>query len=100
MIHLRKYNNASVRQLTFNKVNLIIKSLNTKKGSGTYKIPTKLVKLVSTFLSKPLATAINKSLASSKFRGIAKVATVIPIDKKTDDKYDRSNFRPARLLNC
>ena len=30
----------------------------------------------------------------------AKVATVIPIDKKTDDKYDISNFRPVSLLNC
>ena len=31
----------------------------------------------------------------------AKVATAIPIDKKTDKrKYDISNFRPVRLLNC
>ena len=39
-----------------------------------------------------LATAINNSLASSKFSDIAKVATVIPIDKKMNDKYDISNF--------
>ena len=31
---------------------------------------------------------------------MAKVATVIPIYKKTDDKYDISNLRPVSLLNC
>ena len=47
-----------------------------------------------------LATAINNSLTSFKFPDIAKVATVIPIDEKTDDKYDISNFRPVSLLSC
>ena len=83
---------ASASQVTSNEVNLILKSLSTKKASGTDKITRKLVKLASNFVSKLLATAINNSLASSKFPDIAKVATVIPIDKKTDDKYDISNF--------
>ena len=95
-------NNAlpSARQVTVNEVDLILKSLYTKKASGTDKIPTKLVKVSSNFLSTPLAIAINNSLALSKFPDIAKVATVVPIDKKTDGKYDISNFRPVRLLNC
>ena len=85
--HLSSNNTlASVRQVTSDEVNLILKSLNAKKASGTDKIPTKLVKLASNYLSKPLATAINNSLTSSKFPDLAKVATVIPIDKKTDDK--------------
>ena len=99
--HLHSNNSlASAGQVTSNEVNLILKCLNTKKASGTDKIPTKLVKLASDFLSTPLATAINNSLASSKFPDKAKVATVIPIDKKTDDRYDISNFRPVSLLNC
>ena len=99
--HLNSKNSlASARQVTFNEVNLILKSLNIKKASGTDKIPAKLVKLASDFLSTPLATAINNSLASSKFPDIAKVATVIPVDKKTNDKYDISNFRPVSLLKC
>ena len=77
---------------TYNELNLILKSLNSKKVSGTDKIPTKLVKLASNFLSKPLATAINQSLVSSKFPDIAKVAAAIPIDKKTDGKSDISNL--------
>ena len=91
---------ASARQVTSSEAKLILKSLITKKASGTDKIPTKLVKLASNFISKPLATAINSSLASSKFPDIAKVAAVIPIDKKTDDKYDLSNFWSVSLLNC
>ena len=100
--HLSSNNTlASVRQVTSDKVNLILKSLNAKKASGTDKIPTELVKLASNYLSEPLATAINNSLTSSKFPDLAKVATVIPIDKKTDDnKYDISNFQPISLLNC
>ena len=99
--HLSSNNTlASARQVTSNKVNLILKSLNTKKESGTDKIRTKPVKLASDFLSTSLATAINNSLASSKFPDTAKVATVIPIDKKTDDRYDIFNFRPVSLLNC
>ena len=43
---------------------------------------------------------MNNSLASSKVPDIAKVATVISIDKNTEDKYDISNFRPVNLLNC
>ena len=99
--HLSSNNTlTSARQVTSNEVNLILKSLSTNKASGTDKIPTKLVKLASDFLSTPLGTAINNSLASSKFPDIAKVATVIPIDKKTDNKYDISNFRPVNLSNC
>ena len=46
------------------------------------------MKLALNFLSTPLATVISNSLASSKFPGIVKVATVIPFDKNTDEKYD------------
>ena len=99
--HLSSNNTlASARQVTSNEANLILKSLNTKKTSGTDKMPTKLLKLASNFPSTPLATAINNSLASSKFPDIAKVATVISIDKKTDDNYHISYFRPVSLLGC
>ena len=86
--HLSSNNTvASAMQITSNEVNLILKSLNTKKTSSTDKIPTKLVTLASDFLSKPLATTINKSLALSKFSDVGKVEAAIPIDKKMDGKY-------------
>ena len=43
---------------------------------------------------------MNNSITSSTFPVKAKVATVVPIDKKTDNKYNVSNFRPVSLLNC
>ena len=93
----------SARQITSNEVNKL-KFLNTKKVSGTDKIPAKLVKLASNFLSPPLAMAINDSLASSKFLDIAEIATIVPIDIKTDSKYDVSNFSTCKfmklLLKC
>ena len=69
-------------------------SLNTTRNilhsiTDRYKnrLPIKLVKLASEVLSKPLSTAMNNSITSSTFPDWAKVATVVPIDKKTDDKY-------------
>ena len=61
--HLNSKN--TLPQVTSSKVNLTLKSANTKKSSGTNKIGTKLVELTSSFLSMPLAIVINNSVASS-----------------------------------
>ena len=87
-------------KITPKEINTILKSLNSKKAPGTDKIPTKLVKLPSDFLAEPLSIAINNSIRTSTFPNNAKIATVVPIDKKTDDKYVISNFRPVSILNC
>ena len=59
----------------------------------------KLIILASDFLSKPISKALNNCINSCTFPENAKVATVVPIDKKTDDKYVISNYRPVSLLN-
>ena len=86
--------------VTSDEVEKMLKSLNSKKAAGTDRLPVKLVKLASSVLSKPLSIAMNNSITSSTFPDRAKVATVVPIDKKTDSKYNKSNFRPVSLLNC
>ena len=88
-------------EVTPDKVNSIIKSLDANKASGTDKIPMKLFifKLASDFLSKPFSKALNNFITSCTFPENAKVVTVVPIDKKTDDKYVISNYRPVSLLN-
>ena len=78
----------------------MLKSLNSKKVAVTDRLPIKLVKLGSEVISKPLSIAMNNSITSSTFPDTAKVATVVPIDKKADNKYSVSNFRPVSLLNC
>ena len=70
------------------------------KSPGIDKIPTKLVKLASDFLAEPLSIAINNSISTSTFPNNAKIASLVPIEKKTDDKYVISNFRPVSILNC
>ena len=48
---------ASTKQVTSSEVNLILKSLNSKKASGTDKIPTTLVKLASNFFIKAISNS-------------------------------------------
>ena len=78
----------------------MLKSLNSKKAAATDRLPIKLVKLAPEVLSKPLSIAMNNSITSSTLLDRAKVATVVPIDKKTDDKYTVSYFRPVSSINC
>ena len=74
-------------KLTPKEINTILKSLNSQKAPGIDKIPTKHVKLASYILAEPLSIAINNSISTSAFPSNAKIASVVPIDKKTDDKY-------------
>ena len=73
-------------KITPKEINTILKSLNSKKAPGIDKIPTKLAKLASDILAEPLSIAINNGVRTSTFPNNAKIATVVPIDKKTDDK--------------
>ena len=59
----------------------------------------KLIILASDFLWKPISKALNNCFISRTFPENAKVATVVPIDKKTDHKYVVSNYRRVSLLN-
>ena len=85
--------------VTSDEVEKMLKSLNLK-AAWTERLPIKLVKLAPQVLSKPLSLVMNNSITSTTFPDTKKVATVVPIDKKTDNKYIVSNFRPVSLLNC
>ena len=83
----------STDEVTPDKVNSIITS------SHANKIPMNLTILASDFLSKPVSKALNNCITACTFPENAKVATVVLIDRKTDDKYVISNYRPVSLLN-
>ena len=60
----------------------------------------KLIILTSDFLSKSVSKALNSCITSCTFPENANVATVVPIDKKSDNSYIISNYRPVfSLLN-
>ena len=88
-------------KITPKKINTILKSLNSKRASGIDKITTKPVKLASDTLAEPLPIAINNSISTSNFpnnKNNTKIASVVPINRKTDDKCVLSNFRPVSML--
>ena len=89
----------STEEVTPDKVNSIRKSLDANKAPGTDQMPMKLIILASDFLSEPISKDLNNCITSCTFPENANVATVVPINKKTDDKYVISNHRPVSLLN-
>ena len=91
--------NISTFQTNPSEVKKLIMSLDTKKATGVDKIPPKLVKLAADVIATSLSLAINSSLDKGAFPDAAKVASVFPVDKKTDDKNKLSNFRPVSVLN-
>ena len=87
-------------KITTEEINTNLKSLNSKKNTWNRQNTTKRVKLASGFLAEPLSIAISNSISTSTFPNNAKIASVVPIDKKTDDKHVISNFRRVSILNC
>ena len=80
-------------------VKKLLKNIDLKKSTGIDKILPKLVQLSAHILSTPLPNAISNGILKGKFPDDAKVTSVFPLDKHTDNKYSVSNFRPVSVLN-
>ena len=90
----------STDEVTPDNVNSTIKYLDANKAHSTEKIPMKFIILTSDFLSKSVSKSLNNCITSCSFAEIVNVATVVLTDKKTDNKYIISNYRPVfSLLN-
>ena len=89
--HLPKVSACDVEQL--------LRNIDSKKSTGTDKIPTKLIKLSAKVISKPLVIAINNSFNKGMFPDNAKIVCVSPLDKDINDKYSVANFRSVSVLN-
>ena len=67
-------------------------------SSGMDNIPLKLLTKIGDIISTPLSLIINQSLCSGSFPSKLKLAKVIPIFKKNDNKkFD--NYGPISLLS-
>ena len=76
----------------------IIGKLKLKSSSGYDYISSKLLKEITGSVSCPLSKIINQSLCTAIFPGKLKLAKVIPLYKKDDEKQF-GNYRPIYLLS-
>ena len=83
-----------------NKDNIekIIRNLRPKSSAGSDNISTKLLKEIENVVSRPLSIIINQSLCTGIFPDKLKIAKVIPLYKKDDNK-PFGNYRPISLLS-
>ena len=65
---------------------------------GYDNISTKLLKEIENDISRPLSIIINQSLCTGIFPDKLKIAKVIPLYKKDDDR-SFGNYRPISLLS-
>ncbi len=78
---------------------IIDKCFSTSKAPGIDEIDGKIIKENSDILSLPISYAINRSLNTGIFPDKLKIACIKPIYKKdSDDKSEKSNYRPISLL--
>ena len=74
-----------------------MKSLNTNKASHSSDIPTKILKQNVDFFSPFILDYVNKSISSSTFPSILKLAGIIPVYEK-NSRYGKSNYRLNSVL--
>ena len=96
--HYRSENSFSFKNVKLSEIKKHLRNINSKKATGEDTIPPKLVKMASEHLALPLTKAINAALNTSTFPDNAKKAIITPIDKRTKEKYDVSNYRPVSVL--
>ena len=87
------------QQITTSEVKKLLKEIDIKKAVGVDTIPPKLIKIGADIIAEPLTQAINCCLRQGIFPGNAKIASLVPLDKRKPDKYDVLNYRAVSILN-
>ena len=78
-----------------------IKQINSSNSCGYDEISSKMIKLCSNEISKPLCKIINQSFDNGIFPNKLKISKVIPLLKNNDKDVDiLTNYRPISLLPC
>ena len=76
----------------------IINTFNENKGTGPCSIPTRILKLISLEISRPLAWIANICFSTGTHPERLKIAKTIPIFK-SGSKLLTCNYRPISLLS-
>ena len=80
------------------KINKLIKRLNSKKTTRPDGIPIKIIKLSGDVIDKHLTSIINSAIERTCFSKNVKIASVKSINKK-ESRSDKNNSRPVSILN-
>ena len=83
--------------LTPAEIEVILKSLPTRKAAGPDGISNRILRELAVELSYPLCSLFNQSLQTGTFPDSWKLSNVSPIPK-TKDRSSVSNYRPVSLL--
>lgn len=98
-IKKRTRNSFFFTPVTIEEITKIIKSLDSKKASGPYSIPSKILDTITTEISSILSDIFNLSFEIGKFIDPLKYVKVVPIFKNKGSPFEVSNFRPISLLS-
>ena len=83
-----------------NELDHVLKHLNTKAAPGSDKTPNKILKNLDQMGKKYLLDMINKSFMENIIPTSWKLAKIIMIEKKDDDKHNKNNYRPIILTSA
>ena len=83
---------------TPDSIEKIIGDLKPRSSAGYDNLSSKLLKDIKGIISRPLSIIINQSLCSGIFPSKLKLAKVIPLYKKEDQRVF-GNYRPISLLS-
>ena len=87
----------SFKTVSLTNIEKEMKSLNKNKASPSSDIPTKILKQNVDFFSPFILGYVNKSISSSTFPSILKLADITPVYKK-DLRYEKSKYRSISVL--
>ena len=94
----RNPNSMFLAPVTPQEIEIITRSLTTKKSIGPFRIPIFLLKILSRHIAQPLAKIVNVSFETGIFPDKLKVGKVNQMYKKgTCD--NPSNYRPISILS-
>ena len=98
-LQFRSQHSFFLKPVSTEEVEKQISSLDTKKATGPYSIPTKILKFASKKISEILTIIFNISFRKGIYIDLLKTAKVIPIFKNKGSSLEISNYRPISLLS-
>jgi hypothetical protein len=94
--HVDIDNNFDFQNITAERVEKIINTINIEKATGAGNIPAEVVRQCKVTVAQQLSSLINLSMNTCVFPASLKVAQVTPIHKK-NDPLNKSNYRPVSV---